>query len=115
MYHADQMGTSWYPGKEETYGYIRQGNFMDPRDYSTARENEAFLNVNYPIAFVYSEFGCIVDDLIATYGKQKFMRYTKNLCSAFDHERVFLEVYGIDFDDFLLDFRKRAAEVARKT
>ena len=88
---------------------------MDLWDYSIVRENEAFLNVNYLIAFVYSEFGCIVDDLIATYGKQKFMRYTKNLCSAFDHERVFLEVYGIDFDDFLLDFRKRAAEVARKT
>ncbi len=115
MYRADQMGTSWYPGRKETFGYIGQGNFIDPRDYATAREKRAVLNVKYPIAFMYSEFGYIVDDLIATFGKQKFMQYTRHLFSSLDHERVFKDVYGIDFDGFLLDFRKRVEEVAPKT
>jgi hypothetical protein len=115
MYHANQMGTSWYPGEKETYVYISQGNFIDPRDYSTAREERAVLNVKYPIAFIYSEFGCIVDDLITTYGKEKFTQYVKRLSHASSHEKVFREIYGIDFDSFLLDFRKRADEFTRKT
>lgn len=115
MYHSNQMSTSWYPGKKETYVYIRQGNFINPRDYSTAREKRAVLNVKYPIAFIYSEFGCIVDDLIITYGKEKFMQYVRRLSFASNHDKVFREVYGIDFDDFLLDFRKRIDGSTHKT
>lgn len=89
MYHSNQMGTSWYPSKKETYNYIRQGNFINPRDYSTAREEKTVLNVKYRIAFIYSEFGCIVDDLITTYGNEKFRQYIKRLNSAFNHEKIF--------------------------
>ena len=115
MYHANQVGTSWYPGKEETYAYITQGNFIDPRDYATAKEERAVLNVKYPIAFIYSEFGCIVDDLITAYGKEEFMQYVRRLSSASNNDKVFRDVYGIDFADYLLSFRKRVKETAQKT
>ena len=110
MYHANQMGTSWYPGKKETYSCISRGNFIDPRDYGTAREREAPLNVRYPIAFIYSEFGYIVENIITNYGEHKFAQYIKRLYSTSQHDRVFKEVFGIDFDNFLLDFKKRAEE-----
>lgn len=115
MYHANQMGTSWYPGKKETYFCISRGNFIDPRDYLTAREERAVLDVKNPIAFIYSEFGCMVDDLITSYGKERFMHYVRRLSSVSSHEKIFREVYGIDFDNYLQDFRKRASEFARKT
>lgn len=110
MYHSNQMGTSWYPGKEETYASITQGNFIDPRDYATAREERTVPNVRYPIAFIYSEFCCIVDDLITTYGTERFVQYVKWLRSASNNDKVFREVYGIDFGDYLLDFKKRVKE-----
>ena len=115
MYRANQMGTSWYPGKKETYVFISQGNFLDPRDYATAREERAVLNVKYPIAFVYSEFACIVDDLITTFGKEKFTQYVGRLGSATHHEKVFREIYGIDFDSYLSNFKQRLKEAAQKT
>ena len=35
VYSANQMGTSFDPGKEETYKSIAQGNFMPPFDFKT--------------------------------------------------------------------------------
>ena len=110
MHHSNQMGTSWYPGRQETYASMAQGNFIDPRDYATAEENRTVLKVRYPIAFIYSEFGCIVDDLITTYGKGKLTHYVKRLSSASNSDNVFRQVYGIAFDDYLLSFRKRVKE-----
>jgi len=106
MYSANQMGTSWYPGKKETYAYIKQGNFIIPSDYTTQRGEKTVLNVKYRIAFIYSEFGCIVDYLITTYGKEKFMEYMKQLLVDNNHDRVFKQIYGIGFDAFLQDFKR---------
>ena len=71
VYSANQMGTSFYPNKSETYQAIKQGNFMPPLDFKTSREDRVKLNVKYPITFMYSEFACIVDYLAETYGKGK--------------------------------------------
>ncbi|MGB5072916.1 MAG: hypothetical protein WBQ23_02170 [Bacteroidota bacterium] len=110
MYSSKQMGTSWYPSKKETYDYINQGNFIDPNDYATAKEDEAVLNVEYRIAFIYSEFGCIVDDLIATYGKEAFLKYMKLQLDDSDCYGVFKEAFGIDFKTYLREFKKRVHE-----
>jgi hypothetical protein len=115
MARTEQMGTSWYPSREETYHYIKKGNFMTPSDYKTAKEDKVVINVKYRIAFIYSEFGCIVDDLIMTYGKEKFIKYTRQLFSDSNHDKVFKEIYGIDFNIFLLDFKRRVDESAQKT
>jgi len=105
MYSANQMGTTWYPSKTETYNYIRQGNFMPPGDYKTHREKRTKINVDARIAFIYSEFGCIVDYLIESYGREKFQAYMEGLFINGNHDEVFKKIYGIDFVRFLEDFK----------
>jgi len=59
---------------------------------------------------MYSEFACIVDYLIVNNGKDKFLTYMKRLLNDNDHDKVFKEIYGVDFDKFLLDFKKFVTE-----
>ena len=110
MYSANQMGTTLYPSKEETYNYIRLGNFMPPADYKTHRDSRAIINVDARIAFIYSEFGCIVDYLAETRGRDKFMTYMKRLFTDRHHDKVFKEIYGIEFDSFLAEFKAHATK-----
>jgi predicted SprT family Zn-dependent metalloprotease len=106
VYSSSQMGTSWYPSKEETYQYIRQGNFMPPDYFKTKKEDEIELDVENRIPFMYSEFACVVDYLVAQYGKEKFLTYMKRLVQERDHNIVFEEVFCIDFDAFLKEFQE---------
>jgi hypothetical protein len=108
VYSTNQMGTSWYPGKDETYGFIRQGNFMPPDFFKTHKEDRVRLNVPYRITFMYSEFACIVDYLIAAEGKEKFLNYMKTLLHNKNHDRVFKDIYGTDFDKFMMNFKTQA-------
>jgi hypothetical protein len=109
VYGTNQMGTSFYPSKDETYHAIALGNFLPPFDFKTKREDNVKLNVKYPIAFKYSEFACIVDHLVADYGKTKFLTYMKSLLTINDHDKIFKQIYGIDFSKFLMDFRQFVA------
>lgn len=59
---------------------------------------------------MYSEFACIVDYLIAYYGKVKFLSYMKSLIKDNDHDKIFKQIYGVDFDKFLIDFRQFVAK-----
>ena len=106
MYSANQMGTSFYPDKKETYRLIKAGNFMPPDYFRTKNEDKIKLDVEYRITFMYSEFGCIVDYMITTYGKDKFISYMKSLIKNNDHDNLFRQIYGIDFDEFLDDFKE---------
>jgi len=106
VYSSNQMGTSWYPSKEETYDYIRQENFMPPDYFKTKKEDKIELDVENRITFMYSEFAGIVDYLITQYGKEKFLVYMKQLLKEHDHAKVFEEVFSIDFDAFLKEFQE---------
>ncbi|MCF8298346.1 MAG: hypothetical protein K9J13_12440 [Saprospiraceae bacterium] len=110
VYSTNQMGTSFYPSKDETYHAMAQGNFLPPFDFKTNREDKTKFNVKYRITFMYSEFGCIVDFLVANYGKTKFLLYMKSLLKDNDHDKIFKQIYGIDFDKFLIDFRQFVAK-----
>lgn len=110
VYSAHQMGTSFYPGKDETYHAIAQGNFLPPFDFKTKREDKVKLDVKYRITFMYAEFACMVDYLVANYGKDKFLLYMKSLMKSNDHDKIFKQVYGIDFDNFIMDFRQFVAK-----
>lgn len=105
VYGSNQMGTSFYPGREETIRKIGEGNFLPPNWFHTRKEDGVKLDVEYRIAFIYSEFACIVDYLIGTYGKEKFMEYMKALLKSGDHEVIFKKVYGISFEDMIANFR----------
>ena len=110
VYSTNQMGTSFYPSKDETYHTITQGNFLPPFDFKTKREDNVKLNVKYRITFMYSEFACIVDYLVVNYGKDKFLIYMKSLIKSNDHDKIFNQIYGIDFKEFLIDFRQFVEE-----
>lgn len=98
------MGTSWYPSKEETYEYIRQGNYLSPIYMNTSKEDEAKLNVKYKTTFMYSEAACIVEYLMDVYGRDRFDRYMKQLLVSVNHDKTFKTVYGIEFEKCLQNF-----------
>jgi hypothetical protein len=110
VYSSNQMGTSWYPSKEDTYQYIRQGSFMPPEYYNTKKENEVKLDVKYKTAFAYSEFACIVDYLIDNYGKEKFYNYMMLLLDSWHPGKVFKDVYGIDYSTCINNFKQYVKE-----
>jgi len=107
VYSANQMGTSFYPGKEETYRYIYQGNFLQPLDFKTKNEDKTKLNVEYRITFMYSEFAYIVDYLIETYGKEKLLIFMRKMMKNSDNDTVFKEVYNLEFSQMILDFKNQ--------
>ncbi len=106
MYSVNQMGTSFYPNIEDTYKAIRDGNFMPPEYFKTNKEDEININVKYKIAFIYSEFGCIVDYLVKTYGKEKFIKYIKALLEVNDNESEFRKAYSRDFNEVISEFKE---------
>lgn len=106
MYSVNQMGTSFYPSIEDTYKAIRDGNFMPPEYFKTNKEDEVNINVEYKIAFIYSEFGCLVDYLVNTYGKEKFIKYIKALLEENDNDKQFKKVYSRNFSDVILEFKE---------
>ncbi len=109
MYSANQMGTTLYPSKDETYRLIGDGNFINPRQPS----NDAGLNVPNKAGFAYSEYACLVDYLINSYGKEKFLEYINRLCGSFNSDKVFEEAYGMKFDKLLANFLVAVNEKTR--
>jgi hypothetical protein len=106
VYCSNQMGSSFYPSKSDTYRMINLGNFMPPDYFKTKNEDKIALKVENRIPFMYSEFACIVDYLIANFGKDKFLIYMKSLIKDKDNDKIFKEVYKVDFDKFIIDFRQ---------
>jgi len=109
---AGQMGTFAYPSASETRALIAAGEWMPPGVYGTDGEDEVRLGVEDRVTFVYSEFACIVDDLVARYGRETFFDYVRALMDDHDHDAVFREAFGIGFAEYLDRFRARLEDVA---
>ena len=106
MYSANQMGTTFYPSKEETYQYILNGNFIRPQDFHTKREKQTKLDVKYRIGFIYSEYACIVDYLVEQYGRDEFIKYVKTIIKTCNPDKAFKNTYGLEFDDSIKAFKE---------
>ncbi len=106
VYSAGQMGTSWYPSKEQVYGHIRNGDFMPPDFYGTDKEGQVRITAGSRTAFIYSEFACIVDSLVTKYGRERFLAYMKDFLDGGDHDKVFKRVFGTGFNVYIGDFRE---------
>ena len=104
---AGQMGSFIYPSRPATLALIRAGNWMPPETFGTTDEDQVPLDVPERMPFIYSEFACIVDDLIATHGRDRFLRYVKRLMVESDHDAVFRSAFQIDFDVCLDRFRSK--------
>jgi hypothetical protein len=113
VYNTHQMGTSFYPAKEETYKYIREGNFLQPMDFKTSKEDAVKLTMENSITFKYSEFACIVDYLVETYGKEKLLSFMKALLKDSDNDKMFKSVYQIEFSQAIQDFREHVNECGK--
>ncbi|HRW21995.1 MAG TPA: hypothetical protein P5509_08480 [Bacteroidales bacterium] len=109
VYSSNQMGTSFYPSKEGTYRLIKNGNYIPPQYFKTSNEDKVSLDVPNRIPFMYSEFACIVDFLIEKYGKKKFLNYMKALIEKPNHAEVFYQIYQIEFDAVISDFKQYAS------
>mgnify|MGYP006898455147 CR=1 FL=1 len=70
-----------------------------------AREDGLHLTVPYRSTFAYSEFACLVDHLIERHGKEKFGQYMTGLLGTYRHDALFQEVYGMEFDAFIEEFK----------
>lgn len=109
---AGQMGTFAYPSAAETYALIAAGDWMPPDAYRTAGEDQVPLHVDDRMTFMYCEFACIVDDLVARYGRETFFAYVTALMDDDDHGAVFRAAFGVAFDAYLDDFRARVETAA---
>lgn len=106
---AKQTGTFLYPSKDQTYEFIRRGYWMPPALFGTAGQDTIKLDLEYPLTFMYSEFACIVEDLIDRGGRELFLEYMKALFENRDHDQVFQRFFHIPFFQYLQDFRSKAA------
>jgi len=62
----------------------------------------------------YSEFACIVDYLVTTYGKEKLLKFMKKLFENSDNDEVFKEVYNIEFSKVIQNFKQQVSENENK-
>ena len=66
---------------------------------------------NFPLPnkywFIYSEFACLVDDIIQNYGKERLLQYITELLEEKDDKKVFQKIFGIEFNEYIDDFKNR--------
>lgn len=109
MANADQAGTGIYPSKEEVSRFIKQEIFFNPDDFGTwispqNDKTDKFILDN-KIAFFYSEFGCIINDLILRYGEHKFHQFLNGIITEDNYKEVFFNIYGIRFENYISIFK----------
>lgn len=110
VYSSNQMGTSFYPSKEETYALIKKGNFFPPEYFETDKEEKIKIDLKNKQAFIYSEFACIVDYIIIKYGQDTFIQYIKALIEEDDNEIIFRKIFNKDIDEVILEFKQAVLE-----
>ncbi|MBL7136475.1 MAG: hypothetical protein ISS81_07785 [Candidatus Marinimicrobia bacterium] len=109
VYNADQRGVDGYLTKEETLDKIRKGYFLNPDEWGTLSRKKGAKNFPLPNKywFIYSEFACLVEDLIQNYGKEKFLQYMTELLEEKDDKKVFQRIFGIEFNEYVDYFKIR--------
>lgn len=111
VYSSNQFGRDGYPTQKETYREISKGNFVQPKDWGTAFSSKGpsvkTCQVPHKYKFIYSEFGCIIDDLITIYGKDTFLKFMKQSLHSTDFYALFQQTYGKTFSKYKHEFETR--------
>ncbi len=107
-YSSNQMGVDFYPSKEETLKKIAEGNFLEPEYFDTYKEKKVKLDVPYKMPFIYAEFACMINYLDVLYGREKLISFIKTLTKNSNNRQVFQKIYGINFEEMLLNFKEYA-------
>lgn len=117
VYSAHQRGVDGYFSKEKVFEKIKAGYFLNPDDWGTLLKAKKESVKQFPLPnkyrFIYSEFACIVEDIIQNYGKEKFFQYMKTLLKEKDDKQVFQSIFGIDFNEYLSNFKRRVGYKAQ--
>ena len=111
VYSSDQVGKAGYFSQQEVSEQLSQGFFYHPNWWPQPLQKAPIESKKFKLKnkfhFIYSEYGCIVDDLINTYGRNRFIGYYHQLLKNEENEKVFQDVFGISFSDYLEEFKKR--------
>lgn len=109
---AGQLGCDAYLSKDAVRRCMQQGYFLNPDDCGKARRHApAYVKRQPPLIreprFWYAESACLVDDLMAHYGKVRFFRFVTMLLQEGNAQDDFRRVFGTSFLQYVQDFRQR--------
>jgi len=112
-YSSGMIGQDSYYSKEDVFKTINNGIFINPIDWKSGfLVSESPTVRDFPLSgnekyfFIYSELGCVIEDLILRYGKDLFIDYMKKSMVDKDNESVFYSVYGIKYESYILQFQE---------
>ncbi len=112
-YSSGMIGQDSYYSKEEVFKTIKKGIFLNPIDWKSGfLVPESPVVENFPLSgndkyfFIYSELGCVIEDLIHRFGKDLFINYMKRSMADKDNESVFYTVYSIKYEDYISQFQE---------
>jgi hypothetical protein len=110
-YSAGQMGVDGYLTPEETAAKIREGCFVEPKDWGTIISSRGKSVKECPLEnkyhFIYSEYALIIKDLVQLQGEEILQGFLRRSIQDKDFYRLFLETYKIDFDSYIKNFQAK--------
>jgi len=110
VYYSKQPGFAGYPNKEEVISLVKKGNFIYPPDYrkrfSPPKRSIKNIHLKHKHRYLYSLFGTIVDDLIQSYGHERFLSFLHKTLNSRSMKNVFKESFDINFDDYIQTIEK---------
>ena len=111
-YSAGQMGVDGYLTPEETAAKIKDGFFVEPKDWETIISSKGKSVKECPLEnkyyFIYSEYALIVQDLVQLQGEEIFRSFLQQSVHNSDFYQLFRETYQMDFDCFIKNFKVKA-------
>ncbi len=95
-YSSGMIGQDSYYSKDKVFKTIKNGIFLNPIDWKSGfLVSESPTVRDFPLSgndkyfFIYSELGCVIEDLIYRFGKDLFIDYMKRSMKDEDNESVF--------------------------
>ncbi len=112
-YSSGMIGQDSYYSKEKVFQTIQNGIFLNPIDWKSGfLVSESPIVRGFPLYgndkyfFIYSELGCVIENLIHRFGKDVFIDYMKKSMTDEDNESVFYAVFGIKYKAYILQFQE---------
>ncbi|WP_020614687.1 hypothetical protein [Sediminispirochaeta bajacaliforniensis] len=112
-YHSGMIGQDSYYSKDEVYKTIQNGIFLNPIDWKSGfLVSQSSIVKEFPLSgndkyfFIYSELGCVIEDLIQRFGHDSFIKYMKLSMKNGDNESIFYKFFGIEYKDYIKQFQE---------
>jgi hypothetical protein len=107
-YSAGQMGVDGYLTPGETAAKMKEGYFVEPKDWGTIISPKGKtikeIEIDNKFLFIYAEFALIISDLIQTQGENRFWTFLHRSLQQEDFYELFSKTFGIDFESYIKKF-----------